>query len=109
MRADLATVEINQAPDQRKTDTEPSRLAVERVIGLREEVEHLWQHVPGDAGAVVAYADHGLLGLLRHADGELAARLGVLGRVVQEVAHYLAQPGHVGVHRQRPFRQLYEK
>src|SRR3569832_1664537 len=63
---------------------------------LREDIEYLRQHVRGDPDTVVAYLDHriGALAL----DGELymAARLGVLGAVVEEIHAHLAKAHAIG-------------
>src|SRR3569623_1477828 len=89
--------EVEEAAYQAEPDPEATLRALRGLMTLREDIEYLRQHVRGDPDTVVAYLDHriGALAL----DGELymAARLGVLGAVVEEIHDHLAQAHAIGI------------
>ena len=60
---DGAAVHLDQAADQRQADAQAALRAGDRAVGLGEQVEDPRQQVRFDADAVVANAQHRLLGL----------------------------------------------
>ena len=103
---DRAAVHLDQPLHQRQPDAQAALRAVERAIDLREEVEHLGQHLRGNADAGVAHAEHRLLPFPRRGNPDRAALRRVLGGVVEQVGEHLRQPGLVGVDAQRLARDM---
>ena len=83
---------------EREADAQAPRRAVQRAIGLREQVEDLRQELFIDPYAVVAHADLGmvLLASVFAPDLDAASRVRVLGGVVEQVDEDLFQPRGVG-------------
>ena len=72
------------------------------MVHLHEQLEDVRQHIRGDADAVVPHSQNRLRRLPARADQpDVSVRLGVLGRVRQQVADDLGQPHRVGVQEQR--------
>ncbi len=76
---------LGEAPDQVQPETQAALGAVQRVAHLGEEVEDPGQHLGRDAHAVVADPEDHIGSLDRDREADLAAVLGVLGRIVQQV------------------------
>ena len=94
---DGAAVHLDQALDQREADAQAALRPFERPIYLGKHLEDPRQHVGRDADAGIAHAHHGVASLALDGERDLAAALGVLGGVVEQVGDDLCQPGHVGV------------
>ena len=75
----------DQAAHQRQADAEPALCAAVRAIDLREHVEHRRELVGRDADAVVADGDDGAAVAPSAAAPDVAAGVGVLGGVVEQV------------------------
>src|SRR5512135_2392590 len=56
---DAPVVHLDEAPHQGESDPESPLAAVERAVGLGEQVEDARQQLGRDADPVVAYPDHG--------------------------------------------------
>ncbi len=100
-----AAVHLDQPLDQRQADAQAALRAFARAVGLREQVEHARQHVGRQADARVLHHDHRVVAIALGQHLDVAALGRVLGRVVQQVGHDLAQPRRVGVHHQRARRR----
>ena len=50
-------MQLDQLAHQRQPDAEPALGRAQRAVGLGEQVEHLRQHLRGDADARVAHRD----------------------------------------------------
>ena len=98
---DAPAVQLDQAPDQGQADPQPPLAAVERAVGLGEQVEDAREQLRGDPDAGVADPDERLVPLAPGLERDPAPRLGVLGGVVQQVGEDLLQPGRVGLERDR--------
>ena len=96
-RVDAAAVHLDQAADQGQADAEPPLGAVERAVGLGEQVEDAREQLRGDPDAGVADPDDRLVALSAGLQRDPAPRLGVLGGVVQQVGEDLLEPGRVGL------------
>src|SRR6185437_15922343 len=92
-------VPFDQVPHDGEPDAEPPVRAVECALALYEQVENVWQQLGRDSAAVVAHIDRDLFAFQLYAHLDLAAGIGVLHRVVQNVADALhearAVPAHV--------------
>ena len=95
---DSAAVHLHQRLDHAEADAQPSLDALHMLVHLHEAFEHPSEHIAGDADAIVLDDDSQPLAVFNCAQGDMAARGRVLGRVVQEVADHLHQPGNVAVH-----------
>ena len=60
-----------------------SPLPARPILALNEELENIGQRVPGDPDAIVRNVDNDGLTLLARCYPEMAALLGVMGRVAQ--------------------------
>ena len=105
-RGDRPAVQLDEAADERESDSEPSLGAVERPLDLREEVEHPWDHLGGDPDAGVAHTNHDVASIAVRGHEDPAALPGVLRRVVQEVADDLGEASQVAEYAQRVGRDL---
>jgi molybdenum-dependent DNA-binding transcriptional regulator ModE len=56
-RLDVAAMQLDQVLDQRQADAQAALRAVQRLVGLREQVEHVRQEFGRDAGALVLDRD----------------------------------------------------
>ena len=96
---------------QREPDAEAALLAIGRMVGLGEEIEHLRQHVRVDADAGVGDADDRLTGAVAVVPGPVDRELdppavaGVLDRVGEQVADHLGEPDRVADGDQRTVGQ----
>ena len=88
---------LGEASDQVQPEPEPALRAVQRVADLGEQVEDAGQHFGRDAHAVVADPQDHLGPLDGDAQTDLAAVLGILGRVVQQVGKHLGHPIGIGI------------
>ena len=92
-------MQLDEASDERQADPQAALRPIQRLVGLHEEVEDVLLHLRRDADAGVADPQHGLVVLAGQADRDPAARLGVLGGVVQQVRDDLLQAGRVALDR----------
>src|SRR5207244_6398159 len=83
---DGAAVPLHQRADQVQADAQP---ALRPGVGLYEEVEDVRQDLRGEADPVVAHAQDEFAAVAPGLDPNVAARIGVLGRVRQQVDHDL--------------------
>ena len=90
-----ATVQAHQSFDQREADSQPSVGPLRLCFDLREHVEHARQHVRRKPDAIVAHVDHDGLRLDAVAERDVAAVVGVLGRIGQEIRHHLSDAHRV--------------
>ena len=95
MRGDAAALHLDQPSHEREADAEAALRAVERALELRERLEHHRQRARGDAHAGVAHAEHGIATFVRQLDLDLAARVRVLRRIVDQVAEHLREAREV--------------
>jgi hypothetical protein len=98
-------VQLEQALRQREADAEPWLCRAARQAGLHEHVEDARQRVRRDADAVVAHTNDDVVILPLCAERDFAARIGVLGRVVEEVGEYLREARGVALHDEGIARQ----
>ncbi len=91
---------------KRKMDLATSRL--NNISRNGGDTKQARQELGGDADAVVAHRDRdfGFVGL-RHREQDLAAGLGVLARVVQQVGKHLGEPRFIAFDDDRFFRHDY--
>ena len=105
---DAPAVHLHQALDQAQADAQPALGAVEAPLGLHEQVEDVRQLLGGDADARVPDPEHRAPPSRPAVSADVAARVGVLGGVVQQVVEDLLQPGRVGVQADRVVGQVDE-
>jgi hypothetical protein len=103
---DTARVHLDQTPRQRQADAEPARSAIGGLPALHEELEHVRQHLAGDAAAVVPNRDHRDIVFTTDDDLDAAAVSRVLRRIVEQVREHLGKPHGVALDDQRRRRQL---
>src|SRR5690606_18167587 len=100
-----AAVHFHQLPYQGQADAQPAARALERAVGLHEQLEDLARLRLVEADAAVADTDVDLV-----ADAGLehdpAARVRVLRGVVQQVGEHLRQPYRVRLQRHRRLRDV---
>jgi hypothetical protein len=98
VRFDRAAVQSDQPLREREADAQAPRRAVQRAVGLREQVEDLRQKRFIDPHAIVAHAHLGmvLLASVFAPNLDAAFRVRVLGGVVEQVDEDLFQPRGVG-------------
>ena len=103
---DLAAMQFHQILDQGEADTETALGSVKRAFALAEQVEHPGQQFLRHAQAIVPH--HNLQPALARIgiQGDVAAALGVLGGVIQQIDQYLKQPRGVSLQRNRLGRDL---
>ena len=89
---------LDQASDQGQADPQAALGAGERLVGLGEQVKDAWQHLVAQADAGVLDSDQRIVSPTFGREGDRTARLGVLGRVIQEIGEDLLQPGRVAFH-----------
>ena len=98
---DAAAVHFGQLSGQGETDAEPAFGAIERAVGLGEQVEHAAAHFGRQADAVVGDADHGLAVFGESADLDAPAFGRVLGGVGEQVGDDLLGARGIGEERHR--------
>ena len=101
MYPDRSAVELDQAAHDGQSDAESALGAIERLVGLRKEIEDGRRQIVGNADPVVAHTkDHfGAVPLDRELDA--APFIGVLRGVVQQVPQDLRETRGVGMHPER--------
>ncbi|MDA8521487.1 hypothetical protein M5C95_12040 [Acidovorax sp. NCPPB 4044] len=82
-------VQLREALRQGQAHAQPGLGARVAAVHLREHPEDALQPPRGDADARVAHLGMGARGVLPAAQGDVPARLGVAGRVVQQVGEHL--------------------
>ena len=90
MHRHAAAVHFHQPANDREPDAEATPGAFVRGVRLSEQLEDARQHVRGNADARVLDANDGMAGFRLGRDEDAAARLGKLGRVVDQVGEHLA-------------------
>jgi hypothetical protein len=103
-------VQLGEPPRQRQPDAQADAAEPGRLMPLREQLEDVGQRLGGDAGAAVADREAQLVALAIGAgdaagDGDRAARVGELDRVVQQVRKNLHEARVIGVDVDRLRRQ----
>jgi hypothetical protein len=98
-------VHLDQAAHHGQADPQPALPAPDRAVGLGEHVEHARQRFGRDADPGVAHRDQRHPVLAPDLDPDAAARIGVLGGVVEQVGEHLGQAHAVGLQDQRFFGQ----
>ncbi len=101
-----SAVSLDQVAGQGQADAQAALGAVERALPLHEHVEDAGQHVGPDADAVVDHRHHHLAALAPAAHHHRAARVGVLGRVGQEIGQHLGQADLIHLDKQAGARHL---
>ena len=82
VRLHRAAVHLHDAAHQRETDAQPALRVAAGIVGLREEIEHVRQHVGLNADAVVFYHDDCFpVAIGRDLEGQAGPDLSALGRV----------------------------
>ena len=91
-------MQLDEVADDRQPESEAAPRAVRGLTLLREHVEDVRQELAGDADAGVASPRSTIsLALATRLDGDVAARVGVLGGVGQQVGDDLRQTPLVAV------------
>jgi len=90
-------VHLDQPLHDGQPDAEAALGTVQRAFALHEQIENLRQQIGGDTGAVVGYAQHGLITLGVRLDSQLTIRIGELDRVGQEIAHALHEARGIAI------------
>ena len=106
---DRAAVQFDETSHERQPDPEPAPRAIQRMVGLHEEIEDVSLHLGRDADPGVSHSQHGLVAFAAERDRDPAAGLGVLGGVVQQVRDDLFQTGRVALDPQRLGREMTSK
>ena len=106
--ANVATVELDQLLGQCEPQTEPSLAAIERRFPLHEGLEQMCERLFGHTGPAISHDDGRMFRrrICGNANPGPASPARELGRVAQQVAHYLGQPCRVGIYQQWLRRQL---
>ena len=99
---DGPAVQRHEPLDQGQADPQAAAATVERGVGLGEEVEDAGEEIGGDPRAVVADADHRLGPLAGHGELDVAAGVGELRRVVEQVHQDLVDADGVRLQPDRP-------
>ena len=86
---------FDEAFDEGQADAEATLRAMNVAIDLHEHRKDVRQHLGGDPGARILDGYQGLAFIGFEADSDLAARLGILGGVVQQVGKDLCHANHV--------------
>ncbi len=104
MRLNAAAMHLDQPLDQGQSDAQSAVRAVERALGLREEIEYSRQQVARDPDAGITHAQDDLVvgALSQHVD--TAARRSELRGVVYEIGDHLAHARRVGLDHALPQR-----
>ena len=88
---------LDELLDHGQADAQPALGAGQRAVALGEQVEDAREQIGRDADAGVADADDGVALVEAGVQLDPAARLGVLGRVVEQVDDDLLEPDRVGL------------
>lgn len=96
-------MQFHQPPDQREPDAEP---AARHVIDAREHAEDPVAHLRRETHAVVGHDDVDVCIVQVCGDRHVAARLGVLERIAQQVAEHLRQAHQIAMQQHGPRRQV---
>ena len=102
---DRPAMQLDQTSHERQSDPEPAPRTIQRMVRLHEEIEDVFLHLGRDADPGVSHSQHGLVALSRQRERDLAAGLGVLRGVVQQVRDDLLQAGRVAFDRGRLGRE----
>ena len=100
-RGDGAAVHLDEPANQGETDAQPTRGPIERAVGLREQLEDHAAASPARMPTPESVIRIVTCGAFLRATVKIdpPSGIGELGRVVQDVAEHLRQPGRVAVHR----------
>src|SRR5205823_10949692 len=79
-----AAVHLDQPLHQREADAQSALGAVERAGALHEKIEHFGPQRGGNADARVTHAQHRLVILATHRNGDVSSLRSVLDRVADE-------------------------
>ena len=104
-RADGAAVQIDESLHQAQADAQAPLRAVERAVGLSEQIEDVGQQLGRNTDAGVAHPQHRRVALQPYAHADAAAIVGVLGSVGEQVDDHLLQAGGVCVQPDGLWRQ----
>ena len=94
---DAPAVHLDELLDHGQPDAQPPLGPGRRTVPLGEQVEDAREQVGPDADARVGHPDDRVARLPRGLHLDPAARLGVLGRVVEQVDQDLLEPDRVGL------------
>ena len=92
-------MKLDEAPDDRESDAETAMGAVERSVGLGEEIEYARQRRRVDSPAVVGDFEKRRIPVRAKPHADPPAGLGVLGRVLEEIRHDLREPHRIPLDR----------
>src|SRR6185369_12031484 len=96
-RRNAAPMQPDETLDDREPDAEPALGLYQRMIDLREHLEHVRELVRWNPDAVVAYDGDGLISVAAHLERDRSAVTGVLARVRQQVSEHLRKADGVAV------------
>ena len=106
---DTPAVRFNQVFGDRQTEPRPARLARSRRVDTVKPLENPRLVCPRNADAGIGHGEHHFQFADRHTQYDLAARQGVLPRVIQQILQYLGQPAAVAGDTWWIFRNVHRK
>ena len=108
-RFDRSAVHLHHRLDQRQADAQPVARAFQGRVHLGEHLEEVRKLLGRDADAVVPHAHDHLRAFVGDRQPDVAAPVGELARVVEQVADHLRQPRGVGAQIERLRRQRHRQ
>ena len=97
-------MKLDQAADDGEPDPETALGSIRRLVALHEQVEHRREPIGTDPTAVVANADHHLRALAPAFHLDMATRVRVFRRVLQQVRNHLRKTHHIALDEERADR-----
>src|SRR4029079_10688648 len=91
-RLHAPAVQFHQSLDQRQSNAKAALSASGPGLALSEHVEYPLQHVARDAASAVAYRDPNRVTVRTGRQPDATPRLGVPGRVVEQIRQNLGEP-----------------
>lgn len=72
---------LDEPPDNEQANSDAALRTIEGATALHEQIEQARQEFGDDAGTVIDHAHHGIGTVLEAFDADVAARVGVFGRI----------------------------
>ena len=98
-------MKLHEPLHEGEADAEPARIALLRVIEPREDLEDAVEAVRWDARAGIRHDDDCVIAFAPRGNRDPAARVGVLARVVEQIAEHLRNPRRIDVDPEGRLRQ----
>src|SRR4051812_6398423 len=94
-------MQLHERAGQGQADSQATLGAVQRAMRLQKYVKDLGEHLARNANPSILDGDDRARPFTRDVQTNLAARLRILGRIIQQVRNDLRKAYRVAIHRQR--------